>query len=88
MIKTSRRYAEMWRIPQSIIDTGDNRALRNFVLNQLTDPDTFLKRVHELYNTDTVAVDTLAFKDGRILERHGFPMMLEEMILWPGVVLP
>ena len=81
VIKTNRRYAEMWRIPQSIIDTGDNRALRNFVLNQLTDPDTFLKRVHELYNTDTVAVDTLAFKDGRILERHGFPMMLEEMIL-------
>ncbi len=76
VIKANRRYAEMWRIPQSIIDAGDNNALRNFVLNQLSDPDAFLKRVHELYNTDKVAADTLAFKDGRVFERHGFPMML------------
>jgi signal transduction histidine kinase len=71
----------MWRVPQSIIDAGDNNAMRNFVLNQLSDPDAFLKRVHELYNTDTVAVDTLAFKDGRVFERHGFPMMMDEAVL-------
>jgi signal transduction histidine kinase len=81
VIKTNRRYAEMWRIPQSIINAGDNNALRNFVLNQLSDPDAFLKRVQELYGTDTVAVDTLAFKDGRVFERHGFPMMLAGAVL-------
>jgi PAS domain S-box-containing protein len=81
VIKTNRRYAELWRIPQSLIDAGDNNALRNFVLNQLADPDAFLKRVHELYGTDTVAVDTLVFKDGRILERHGFPMQLDGAVI-------
>ena len=81
MIKTNRRFAELWRIPQSIIDAGDNNALRNFVLNQLADPDAFLKRVHELYGTDTEAVDTLVFKDGRILERHGFPMQLDGAVI-------
>jgi signal transduction histidine kinase len=81
VIKANQRYAEMWRVPQSIIDAGDNNAMRNFVLNQLSDPDAFLKRVHELYNTDTVAVDTLAFKDGRVFERHGFPMMMDEAVL-------
>ena len=81
VIKTNRRYAELWRIPQSIIDAGDNNAMRNFVLNQLADPDAFLKRVHELYGTDAVAVDTLVFKDGRILERHGFPMQLDGVVI-------
>jgi PAS domain S-box-containing protein len=81
VIKANRRYAEMWRIPQSIIDAGDNNALRNSVLNRLSDPDAFLKRVHELYDTDIVAVDTLFFKDGRIFERHGFPMMLAGAVL-------
>jgi PAS domain S-box-containing protein len=81
LIKTNRRYAELWRIPQSVIDAGDNNAMRNFVLNQLADPDAFLKRVHELYGTDTVAVDTLVFKDGRILERHGFPMQLDGVVI-------
>ena len=81
VIKANRRYAEMWQIPQSIIDAGDNNALRNFVLDQLSDPDAFLKRAHELYNTDTVAVDTLVFKDGRVFERHGFPMMLAGTVL-------
>ena len=81
VIKTNRRFAELWRIPQSVIDAGDNSALRNFVLNQLADPDAFLKRVHELYGTDTVVVDTLVFKDGRILERHGFPMQLDGVVI-------
>ena len=81
VIKTNRRYAEMWRIPQSIINAGDNNALRNFVLNQLSDPDAFLKRVQKLYGTDTVAVDMLFFKDGRVFERHGFPMMMDKAVL-------
>ena len=75
VIKANRRFVEIFGVPQSIMDAGDNNALRNFVLNQLSDPDVFLKRVHELYGTDTVAMDTLVFKDGRIFERYGFPML-------------
>ncbi|MGA3141597.1 MAG: PAS domain S-box protein [Verrucomicrobiota bacterium] len=75
VIKANRRFVEIFGVPQSIMAAGDNNALRNFVLNQLSDPDTFLKRVHELYGTDTVAMDTLVFKDGRIFERYGFPML-------------
>jgi signal transduction histidine kinase len=81
VIKTNRRYAEMWRIPQSMVDAGDNNILLTFALNQLSDPDAFLKRVHELYGTKAVTVDTLVFKDGRILERHGFPMLMDGAVI-------
>ena len=77
VITANRRFAEMWGMPQTIMDAGDNRAMLEFARAQLTDPDAFLKKVRSLYGTDAVAVDTLQFKDGRIFERHGFPMMMD-----------
>ena len=81
VIKANRRFAELWRIPQSLMDAGDDRALLAFVLKQLSDPDAFLKKEQSLYNTDAVEMDTLAFKDGRIFERYTSPMMMEGAVI-------
>ncbi len=81
VIKANQRFVEFGGFPQSIMDVGEDRVLLDFVLKQLPDPDAFLKRVQSLYGTDTVAVDTLVFKDGRVFERHGFPMMLAGAVL-------
>jgi PAS domain S-box-containing protein len=81
VIKANRRFAELWQIPQSLMDAGDDRALLEFVLKQLSDPDAFLKKELSLYNTDAVEMDTLAFKDGRIFERYYFPMMMEGVVI-------
>ena len=43
------------------------------VRQQLVDPDAFLKRVQDLYGTDTAAMDTLVFKDGQVFERYLSP---------------
>ena len=81
VIETNRRFVEFGRIPQSLIDAGDDRALLDFVRKQLSDPDAFLERVQSLYGTDAVAMDTLVFKDGRIFERYSFPMMMDKAII-------
>ncbi|MGA2243082.1 MAG: PAS domain S-box protein [Verrucomicrobiota bacterium] len=81
VIKTNRRFAELWRIPQSLMDARDDRALLDFVLEQLSDPDAFLKKERSLYGTDAVDMDTLAFKDGRIFERYYFPMMMDGAVI-------
>jgi PAS domain S-box-containing protein len=81
VIKASKRFAEFWRIPQSLMDAGDDRALLDFVLEQLSDPDAFLKKVQSLYGSDAVDMDTLAFKDGRIFERYSFPMMMDGAVI-------
>jgi PAS domain S-box-containing protein len=81
VIKANRRFTELWRIPQSLMDAGDDHALLDFVLKQLSDPDAFLKKEQSLYGTDAVEMDTLAFKDGRIFERYYFPMMMEGAVL-------
>ena len=88
VIKSNRRFADLLRIPQSLIDAGDNRALWDFALKQLSDPDAFLKKLQSLYGTDVVDTDTLVFKDGRIVERYAFPMKMDGGEHWPGVVVP
>jgi PAS domain S-box-containing protein/putative nucleotidyltransferase with HDIG domain len=70
VVKTNRRFAEMWRIPDVLLAAGDDAALLAFVLDQLCEPETFLEKVQSLYGSDIIDVDTLRFKDGRVFERH------------------
>jgi PAS domain S-box-containing protein len=81
VIKANQRFVELWRIPQSLMDAGDDRALLDFVLKQLSDPDAFLKKVQELYGSDAVDMDTLVFKDGRVFERYSFPMLMDGAVI-------
>ena len=77
VLQASRRFAELWKIPPALMEQGDDRALLDFVLDQLTDPDAFLRKVQVLYGSDAVDMDTLAFKDGRVFERYSSPMILD-----------
>ena len=74
-IFSNRRFSELWRIPLSLADTGDDNAMLEFVLEQLVDPDAFLRKVKQLYGTADLDNDTIVFKDGRIFERYSMPMM-------------
>ena len=81
VIHANRRFAELWQIPPALLETGDDRALLDFMQDHLCDPDAFLKKVQELYGSDAVDMDTLVFKDGRVFERQGFPMKLEGAVI-------
>ena len=80
VLKANRRFAEMWRIPQSLVDAGDNRAMIDFVLEQLSEPAVFLKN-ESLYDSTVTTADTLDFKDGRVFERHAFPMLTDGVVV-------
>lgn len=71
----NRRFAEMWRIPQDILETNSDDRMVAFVLDQLEHPEAFRSKVIELYATDREDFDTLRFKDGRIFERYSKPLM-------------
>src|SRR3954454_1304441 len=61
------RFAEMWRIPVSVLETGDdNRALAS-VVDQLRDPSAFVAKIQGLYEEpESHSHDILEFKDGRL----------------------
>jgi len=78
----NRVFMQLWRIPEEIAITRDDNKLIESVLDQLVDPDAFLRKIRELYdNPEAVSFDTLVFKDGRRYERYSRPQYLENRIV-------
>ncbi|MFA4923841.1 MAG: PAS domain-containing sensor histidine kinase, partial [Ignavibacteriaceae bacterium] len=65
-------------IPQSLIDSGDDNVLLDFILDQLVNPEDFISKVKKLYNSTEEDLDMLLFKDGRIFERYSAPLIMSD----------
>ncbi len=69
VLSANKRFAELWCIPEELIESGDDERLLAHVLEQLNDPEQFIAEVKRLYNSDEEARDILYFKDGRVFSR-------------------
>lgn len=76
IIHANRNFVDMWRVPQRLIDSGDDSALLETAMGQLLDPAAFLAKVKQLYRTNALDMDTLYFKDGRVFERYTAPLIM------------
>lgn len=73
IVNFNRKFVDMWRIPKEIIESRDDDRALGFILDQLKDPDAFIARVRELYDSDEHGYDVVDFKDGRVFERYSQP---------------
>ncbi len=77
IVSFNRKFAELWRIPDSVLDARDDAQTIAFVLEQLADPEGFVSKVRDLYaRPDASSFDVLRFKDGRIFERFSQPQQI------------
>ena len=84
ILNTNHRFQALWRIPDELVSTGQDERLLTYVLDQLSDPEGFLRGVKEVYQTDQEQSDLLHFKDGRIFERYTRTLTLDQQLarLW------
>ncbi len=77
---SNTRFAEMWSFPEAILSAGDFEVLVEFAASQLVDPEAFVLRINQLYDTTDVRSDTLRLKDGRVFERRSCPLIRDGIV--------
>jgi PAS domain S-box-containing protein len=75
----NRKFMTMWRIPQEVMESGDERKMIELALAQLKEPERYTAKIEELYgHMEVESFDVLEFKDGRIFERFSQPQRIGE----------
>jgi signal transduction histidine kinase/ActR/RegA family two-component response regulator len=77
----NKRFSDLWRIPEYIINTRDDNKMLDFVLSQLSNPKGFISKVDSLYASSEVSYDTIEFLDGRLFERYSCPLVKDGKII-------
>src|SRR5258708_4944136 len=78
----NRGFVEMWHIPDDVLASGDDERALACALEKLCDPDAFIAKVRDLYaHPEIESFDTLAFKDGRAVERSSKPQRVDGVVV-------
>ena len=79
ILSYNHKFIEIWNMPQHIVDAKDDEAALSFAMKQLVHPEQFIEKVKWLYEHPTeTSTDILEYKDGKIVERHGYPVVAED----------
>lgn len=77
VVRHNRRFAEIWDIPDDLLEEGEDHRLLRYVLGRVEDPDAFTDRVESLYAEPArTGYDVIRFRDGRVIERYSRPQRL------------
>jgi len=78
----NKKFAEMWRIPDELLEKKIDEQLLNYVIIQLLEPEEFISKVKWLYeHPGESSFDNLKLKDGRVFERYSQPQKIGINIL-------
>ena len=87
IVAFNQKFVDMWQVPDSMMTmtSQDYDQRLDFFRNQLKNPETFDRRIREVYSQpDVESYEILELKDGRLFERYSKPQRLGEKII--GIV--
>jgi len=78
----NKRFQDLWRIPDSVLESHSDEEALSWVSSRLRDPAAFLASVREFYDRpDTEDSDVLEFRDGSVIERFSKPQVLGNQVV-------
>jgi diguanylate cyclase (GGDEF)-like protein/PAS domain S-box-containing protein len=81
LIACNERFRSLWRIPDDVLTSGSMAAIRECVLPQLRDPETFLARVADMRaHPEQTSHDVVHMGDGRVVTRYSAPVTTADNI--------
>lgn len=82
IISFNKRALDLWEIPEKLARERDVWAFIEYARDLVADPDDFLRHERELLSDrETVSLDTIRFKDGRVFERYSQPQKLGGVVV-------
>lgn len=82
IVTFNQKFLQMWRIPVSVLDSGDDSLTTAFILDQLRHPRLYLEAMERLQTeSEAESHDVLEFNDGRIFERYSQPRLADGQIV-------
>ncbi|MCK4566711.1 MAG: PAS domain S-box protein, partial [Candidatus Thorarchaeota archaeon] len=76
IIHGNPQFAEMFRISDELMRAQDGQKILDRILDQIQNPDEFYTATLELRKSSRESYDVLMFKDGRVFERFGAPLIM------------
>jgi diguanylate cyclase (GGDEF)-like protein/PAS domain S-box-containing protein len=77
IMSCNRRFAELWRVPISVLEREGSSVVMDELLDQLTDPAAFVEAVRELREArESARSDTVELLDGRMIELQSMPQRI------------
>jgi len=74
----NHRFTQMWKVPELLINSGDDEAIFLHMQNQFVDSRQYLRALQaSTENTDGDSLDTLELKDARVFERFATPLQYD-----------
>ncbi|MGZ7030711.1 MAG: GAF domain-containing protein, partial [Thermoanaerobaculia bacterium] len=82
ILSYNKRFLDLWGIPESVAETGDDAALLTYAQRLVADWDEFIAQVQYLYTHphEISTGDELPLRDGRVLMRSSVPVESEGKI--------
>ena len=82
IIRSNQNFASMWKIPDELLQSGEDRAVSGYLKTQVKNPGLFTDGDDE-YNPprDRETYDMLELRDGRIFERYSKPQKMDALII-------
>ena len=77
VLVSNPRYAEMFGIPESLLQSRNHFDILDYVLKDLTDPETARNKISQLYADPNASENEIVrFSDDRVYERYSTPLRI------------